>query len=239
MRVSKIGEPPKPYLDTDMRLLTPTKTSPKPAENKIIISPADEQNIKAGNMTKAQETALMSKILAQIETNKLREAQRRESESIGNISLQPISDDELDDYCNSSADKLDSFGDKDDRLSCLDRDDRVLTDNRKQGDVEEHAAPPMVPPPLVPPLFAFGSQGPASAPTVAHEGRRQRTRRWEPPMPPMPRLPSIRQNGPSGVDPWIRPPWMTMGRVQGRMQPLPPQMLSKNYSGGMHTLFTK
>lgn len=65
-------------------------------KNKIIISPADEQCIKAGNMTKAQETALMSKIIAQIENQKLREAKRLDSEeNLGNISLQPISDEEL------------------------------------------------------------------------------------------------------------------------------------------------
>lgn len=63
-------------------------------KNKILISPADEQCIKDGNLTKAQEQALMNKIIAQIENQKLREAKRIDNEE--NVSLQPISDDELD-----------------------------------------------------------------------------------------------------------------------------------------------
>lgn len=91
-------------------------------KNKIIISPADEQCIKAGNMTKAQEQALMNKIIAQIENQKLREAKRIESEeSVCNVSLQPISDDELDaDFEHENGDDMKKtmpFIDRDDRLS--------------------------------------------------------------------------------------------------------------------------
>lgn len=89
--------------------------------NKILISPADEQCIRAGNMTKEQETALMNKILAQIESQKLKEAKRTE-ESTGNISLQPISDDELEaDFSGSSDEETAAFrsnvyADKDERV---------------------------------------------------------------------------------------------------------------------------
>lgn len=66
--------------------ISPEKSS------KIVISPDDEQCIKKGNMTKDQEKALMSKILAQIETQKVKDTQQ---ESPANISLQPISDEEI------------------------------------------------------------------------------------------------------------------------------------------------
>ncbi|KAK5644187.1 hypothetical protein RI129_008032 [Pyrocoelia pectoralis] len=88
---SKDTRKEKLHVDTDMRKFN-FKNSDSDKMNKIIISPADEESIKAGNMTKAQKNALMHKILAQIETHKLREAQRKESES--NICLQPISDEE-------------------------------------------------------------------------------------------------------------------------------------------------
>ena len=79
---------------------------------KIIISSDDEQCIKAGTMTKEQEKQLMNKIIAQIEQQKLQEAQMRDKEeSVG--SLQPVSDEELD-----FGDEADAkFGDKDDRVS--------------------------------------------------------------------------------------------------------------------------
>ncbi|GJQ65408.1 hypothetical protein Trydic_g7518 [Trypoxylus dichotomus] len=97
------------------------RTNPEDSFNKIIISPADEQCIKTGNMTKEQETALMNKILAQIESQKLKEAKRTE-ENTGNISLQPISDDELEaDFSGSSDEDTTSFrsnfySDKDERV---------------------------------------------------------------------------------------------------------------------------
>lgn len=108
--------------DTDLRSLTSPQSSPDKL-NKIIISPADEQCIKTGNMTKAQEKALMNKIIAQIETQKLREAQRKETEQLGNISLQPISDDEFEasfsDDDQEVSKNTTNFGDKDERVPPL------------------------------------------------------------------------------------------------------------------------
>lgn len=207
-------EPPILSLDTDMRV-TPPKGNQKFVESKIIISPADEESIKAGNMTKAQETALMGKILAQIETNKLREAQRQESESIGNISLQPISDDELDTYCNSSLDESPKFGDKDERITI--KDEPAVGDRDLRMDTHTDSA--IVPPP-VPPQFSFGQRGPA--PAMAQDGPKQRRGRWDPPY-PMPR--------PAVIEPWVRPPWRLMG--PGRFPP-PPPMLPKNFQIGEH-----
>ncbi|XP_018319947.1 uncharacterized protein LOC108733341 [Agrilus planipennis] len=110
----------KAYEDTDMRKFTSLEKV-----DRIFISPADEQCIKTGNMTKAQETALMNKIIAQIETQKLREAKRKESEA--STVLQPISDDELDvdgefsgsdiEDVNSGHAKSVDYGDKDDRVT--------------------------------------------------------------------------------------------------------------------------
>lgn len=87
-------------------------------KNKILISPADEQCIKDGNLTKAQEQALMNKIIAQIENQKLREAKRIDSEE--NVSLQPISDDDLDgeyDRDHDDDSKKIPFSDRDKRPS--------------------------------------------------------------------------------------------------------------------------
>lgn len=74
-------------------------------------------------MTKAQEKALMNKIIAQIETQKLREAQRKETEHLGNISLQPISDDEFEPTFSDEEEevpkKTTDFGDKDERVPPL------------------------------------------------------------------------------------------------------------------------
>lgn len=119
--------------DIDLRL-TPQNSPDK--LNRIIISPADEQCIKAGKMTKAQETALVNKILAQIETHKLREAQRQESESnsveserIGNTSLQPISDDEFE-SCYSDEEHEDTPK-KSSNFSY--KDNRVVSSNNQEN----------------------------------------------------------------------------------------------------------
>lgn len=72
-------------------------------------------------MTKEQETALLNKILAQIENQKLNEAKRTEEHS-GNISLQPISDEELEvDFSGSSDEDRSNYrpniySDKDERV---------------------------------------------------------------------------------------------------------------------------
>ncbi|XP_044254626.1 pre-mRNA cleavage complex 2 protein Pcf11 [Tribolium madens] len=96
--------------DEDLRV---PPVSPRISDiKKIIISSDDEQCIKAGTMTKEQEKQLMNKIIAQIEQQKLQEAQMRDSEeSVGN--LQPVSDEELE--FNEETDG--KFGDKDDRVN--------------------------------------------------------------------------------------------------------------------------
>lgn len=76
---------------------------------KIIISSDDEQCIKDGTMTKEQEKQLMTKIIAQIEQQKLKEAQLRDKEE----NLQPVSDEELEIVEETDI----KFGDKDDRVN--------------------------------------------------------------------------------------------------------------------------
>ncbi|XP_063927873.1 uncharacterized protein LOC135141017 isoform X2 [Zophobas morio] len=102
----------RPQEDEDLRVPPISPRSANDSMKKIIISSDDEQCIKAGTMTKEQEKQLMNKIIAQIEQQKLQEAQMRDKEeSVG--SLQPVSDEELD-----FGDEADAkFGDKDDRVS--------------------------------------------------------------------------------------------------------------------------
>nr|XP_022903618.1 uncharacterized protein LOC111415946 isoform X2 [Onthophagus taurus] len=106
--------------DTDLRGGT---NSADDSMSRIIISSADEQCIKTGNMTKEQEKALMNKILAQMENQKLNEAKRKDNEeNLGNITLQPISDDELEANFSCSSDedtatfRRNIYVDKDDRV---------------------------------------------------------------------------------------------------------------------------
>lgn len=79
--------------DQDLRIPKVSSTTDIP--NKIIISAEDESNIKSGTLTKEQEAHLLNKIIMQMEKNKLKEAQKKDHEESFNISLQPISDDEL------------------------------------------------------------------------------------------------------------------------------------------------
>lgn len=162
---------------------------------KIIISPADEECIKTGNMTKAQEKALMNKIIAQIETQKLREAQRKESESSRNTSLQPISDDEFEGvFSHSDSEDENSKGsntkaDKEDRT----KDDRSSVVNQAD-DVSYSKYPRMLDPRRGRPWRARPRKG------------------WEP-MIPMPR-PGIRPGFRPPTDAWVRPlneSWRAMG----------------------------
>lgn len=76
---------------------------------KIIISSDDEQCIKAGTLTKQQEQQLLKKIIAQMEQQKLTEAQLKDKQD----NLQPVSDDELEVTEETSA----QFGDQDDRVN--------------------------------------------------------------------------------------------------------------------------
>lgn len=79
----------------------------KKEENKIFITSAEEENIKSGKMTKAQETNLIGKMIAQIENQKLKEAKRQENEVLNSMMMQPISDDEFDSDVDAPTKKLD------------------------------------------------------------------------------------------------------------------------------------
>lgn len=76
---------------------------------KIIIFLDDEQCIKAGTLTKQQEQQLLKKIIAQMEQQKLTEAQLKDKQD----NLQPVSDDELEITEETSG----QFGDQDDRVN--------------------------------------------------------------------------------------------------------------------------
>ncbi|KAJ8927145.1 hypothetical protein NQ314_020418 [Rhamnusium bicolor] len=102
----------------DLDLRVPKVSSTTDIPNKIIISPEDESCIKSGTLTKEQEAQLLNKIIMQMEKNKLKEAKKKDHEECFNISLQPISDDELID---SDEEKNDA---DDDRLS----DNNVVTE---------------------------------------------------------------------------------------------------------------
>ncbi|KAK9886971.1 hypothetical protein WA026_019229 [Henosepilachna vigintioctopunctata] len=120
---SKSGRMKRPE-DEDLRLNQVSSTTD--ITNKIVISKAEGEKIKEGGMTSLQQKELMNKIIAQIEVQKLIEAKKNNhEEALGNISLTPISDDELEtDFNeNNSRPKGDessipssSFGDKDERI---------------------------------------------------------------------------------------------------------------------------
>ncbi|XP_030745668.1 uncharacterized protein LOC115874602 isoform X2 [Sitophilus oryzae] len=123
----------KKLLGESMEDLDLRKSLSPSMKSKIMISPEEEKVIKSGHMTKEQEKQFLNKIFMQIEKNKLREAQEKDNEeSSHNMSLQPISDDELsfdgDDVEEPPKDKdnrnlllenrgLTAFNDKDERFS--------------------------------------------------------------------------------------------------------------------------
>ncbi|CAG9826753.1 unnamed protein product [Diabrotica balteata] len=85
----------KPKLeDQDLRLQA---TTGSPHKTKIIISPEEETNIKSGKMTNEEGSELLNRIILQVEKRKLKEAKRKDHEESFNVSLQPISDDDLSD----------------------------------------------------------------------------------------------------------------------------------------------
>ncbi|KAB0796516.1 hypothetical protein PPYR_10577 [Photinus pyralis] len=149
--------------------------------DKIIISSADEESIKAGNMTKAQKNALMHKILAQIETHKLREAQRKECESVSNPSLQPISDEEP----NFSGSESDEEVKK--RIGKSDRDDRTSPIPSQVSQLEGTYPP-------------YSRQADQRDPRRTRAWRGRHRKVWDYP-PTVPR-PTVR---PSYRDNWVRP----------------------------------
>lgn len=181
-------EAKKTHEDTDMRFTA------EDALQKIIISSADEQLIKKGHLSQA----LVERVLTLFETQKLQEAQRRDSEEtknltdFANITLTPISDDEL------SVDF--SHSDEEDPRKVAPKND-------------ENMAP-------LAPLTAVSSKEeiPTTAPshTLNHQiphpweqGKQPIRRRklvkshWDSPPPPM-----IPQMPPMQIlpDPWLRPP---------------------------------
>lgn len=170
-------------------------------KNKIIISPADEQCIKNGNMTKAQEQALMNKIIAQIENQKLWEAKRIDSEeNVGNVSLQPISDEEMDgDFDHDTED------DNKKPVSYSDRDERLATNSSSYMNSDYHK-------------YSRGGGGESRRIGPNWRGRRRQ------PTGSLPLRSSIRGQRPA-VDPWIKPlnnnphgPWRPM---MGQTYPKP------------------
>ncbi|KAJ8919283.1 hypothetical protein NQ315_003867 [Exocentrus adspersus] len=123
--------------DQDLRVPKVSSTTDIP--NKIIISPEDESSIKSGTLTKEQETHLLNKIIMQMEKNKLKEAKKKDHEQSFNISLQPISDEELvdsDDEKDRSSNNTESTNDpvevKDDSIIPFsDKDDNIIPFNDK------------------------------------------------------------------------------------------------------------
>ncbi|CAH1140150.1 unnamed protein product [Phyllotreta striolata] len=113
----------------DQDLRQPITISPE-ATQKIIISPEDESNIKSGNMTSEESKKLLTKIILQMEKNKLKEAKRKE-----NVTSQVASDEEI----------LDS--DEDRRRSAVEpsiiNEDSLMAFNDK----DERVMPGAVPPP--------------------------------------------------------------------------------------------
>lgn len=109
----RLAEGSSKRVDIDLRSFMSPQTSPeKPC--KIVISPDDEQSIKADKLTADQKNALWSKIVAQMNNGDSKE-------SMVNISLQPISDEEMEGDFSEDEDikKTESFGDKDDRVPPL------------------------------------------------------------------------------------------------------------------------
>lgn len=101
-------------VDTDLRSFMSPHTSPC----KILISPDDEQSIKADKLTTDQKNALWGKIMAQMHGS--------DNETLGNISLQPISDEEMEgDFSEDDNDDCEEVkkavphGDKDERVPPL------------------------------------------------------------------------------------------------------------------------
>lgn len=111
----RLSENASKRVDVDLRNLISPQTSPEKT-CKIVISPDDEQSIKADKLTADQKNALWSKIVAQMNNGD-------NSEGLTNISLQPISDEEMEgDFSEEEEEatkKPAPFGDKDDRVPPL------------------------------------------------------------------------------------------------------------------------
>ncbi|XP_018565201.1 uncharacterized protein LOC108906445 isoform X2 [Anoplophora glabripennis] len=149
--------------DQDLRVAKVSSTTDMP--NKIIISPEDESSIKSGTLTKEQETNLLNKIIMQIEKNKLKEAQKKDHEESFNISLQPISDDELvdsDEEKNATKEAVEETTEVNDSnvIPFNDKDERVRPQLQQQSDFVHSSFPPRdIRRPLPPPSWRGGNRG--------------------------------------------------------------------------------
>ncbi|GLV35194.1 Pcf11 cleavage and polyadenylation factor subunit [Carabus blaptoides fortunei] len=207
--------------DTDMRLKSAALSSESAEDvlQKIIISQADEQLIKNGNLSQA----LVERVLTLFETQKLKEAQRRESEEVksnefGNITLTPISDDELsaefshsesdDDTKTTRKSDIPSFGDTDERIPppapVISQSSTTVKDTRQSAvnSTTEHqkSESNIAGHVNVDPRLQSGSrlsQQNMDHGTAwhGHHRRRRPKTHWDSPPPPHP-----------GTEQWIRPP---------------------------------
>lgn len=123
----RLAENSSKLADVDLRNFMAPQTSPEKS-CKILITPDDEQSIKADKLTVDQKNALWNKVIAQMNNGD-------NTEGLGNISLQPISDEEMEgDFSEgeeataaaaatttttTTTKKTIPFGDKDDRVPPL------------------------------------------------------------------------------------------------------------------------
>lgn len=173
---------------------------------KIIISQADEQRIKTGNLSED----IVQKVLTLFETQKLQEAQRRESEKsdFGNTTLTPISDDELSVDFSHSSDSEDGSKDKkkdkkEPNTQRIPPPAPVISQEPKDGPIPVEERPPMIEP--------RGPRIPMDHQWHGHPRRRRPRSHWDDP--------------PTGPEPWVRPPpVLNRGPQYGPRRPFPPFM---------------
>lgn len=187
---------------------------------KIIISQADEQLIKNGNLSQA----LVERVLTLFETQKLKEAQRRESEEVkssefGNITLTPISDDELsaefsrsdsdDDTKTTRKTDVPAFGDTDERIpppapvisqSTTVKDTHTVNSEHAKPDAGHVNADPRL---QSASRLSQQNMDHATATWHGHHRRRRPKTHWDSPPPPHP-----------GADQWLRPPPAVLNQQQ-------------------------
>lgn len=219
--------------DTDMRLKNTLFGND--VLTKIIISQAEEQKIKTGDLSQA----LIEKVLTLFETQKLQEAQRRESEKctdqekktdgkkdsekcndLGNVTLTPISDDELssaefshssdsEDASKSTKDRKEKYKKKDNlnRLPppapVISKNSEVVKENLPRtlnSDISEPSLPQQNVDNRLPRM-------PMDHPNWHHHRRRRNPRigHWD--------------NPPQGPEPWVRPPPILNPALYGPKRP--------------------
>lgn len=178
---------------------------------KIIISKADEQNIKTGNLSQA----LVEKVLTIFETQKLKEAQMKESENtndFGNVSLTPISDDELSaDFSHSSESDDDKVARKRERSPTKrPKEKRIPPPAPVISNQNQELSKDPKPNNEQPPYESRNNKHPVdvtAGPWHGHRRRRPRINVW---------------NNPPGVpEPWARPPPGLNQAMYGPRRPYP------------------